>query len=561
MITDSRPTRIILSLLTAVFLVPSVAFSQETTVPRLLKFLQEGNANEQATAIRNLAALPVGDQRIAAINGLTALLDSEDPNVRVRSAYTLGYLASGNVDVAKELIELATDNDPQVRKTAIKSLIKIKAPSELTMPIWTKTLQGSDPDAIMQVIHSMAELGDEAIPALRNALKHSEAAYWALLVVSELGPNASSLMPEVLALIDHAQPEIQLQAIIALGKIKGDGAKVVPALVAALNRTDTTLASKYAICFALSEYPDQPAGAEALRATFQGATDVELKLLSGWSLLKVEPNTPLRSEAIQAVIAGLSAPQQRIRQLAVAALGDIKPGADGPSPLVLKAMTDAMRDSDPAVIRQVVDVVAQKGIDAMPVIKAGLANDVLRPVAIELTRRLGADAAPLVPQLIDILKQSEQPEQTREVAFALASVGPAASDAVEPLLARLQSEPAAVKYSVCYALGNIGAEKELVTPRLVAYLESDDEFLKLAAVWSLLKLHPEKDQFVAQSVPLLSAALKNDNEIVRIESAKTLGNLGAAASASLDDLKALSIDESSFVRQAAADAIRKIQAN
>ncbi|WP_417746786.1 HEAT repeat domain-containing protein [Rosistilla oblonga] len=555
-----RTCQALLALLILQTTLPSFAQAQATDVPSLLQELRQGTTEQQTAALKGLAGTPDGPARTAAINGLVKLLDSDKPALRARSAYALGYLADGNVDVAKALIPHATDNNPRVRNAVIKALIRIKAPRELTMPIWAKTLKSSDPETIMQVIHTMADLGGDAIPALRETLTHPDAAYWALLVVSEIGPDAAELTPELMELVDHAQPEVQLQAIIAIGKIQGDGEKIVPGLVKVL-KSDAPLAGKYAACFALSQYPEPKSGAEALEATLDEATDTELKLLAGWSLLTLNPESAKRPTALTAIISGLSSDQPRIRQLAVRALGDIKPGSDGPNPMVIQAMTKALQDSEPAVISQIVDVLADKGTAAMGVIKTGLANKSLRPLGIELARRLGPDAAPLVPDLIAAMKSSDDPEQVREIAFALASIGSAAQPASDVLVAQLSNDNRRVRYSACYALGSIGATSNSVLSELQQRLKCDDSFLQLSAAWSLLKLQPGDPKLVAQAVPLLTEALKFENEFVRLEAARTLGTLGKAAAGSVDQLKALQSDESSMVREAAAEAVQAIQGN
>ncbi|QDV67219.1 putative lyase [Rosistilla carotiformis] len=558
MSTALRTCRFLLALLIIQTSLTSVSLAQSPDVASLLNELRTGTSEQQSAAMKAIVAAPTGPARTAAIAGLVKLLDSDQPAVRGRSAYALGYLAEGNVDVAKALIPHATDSDQRVRNAVIKALIRIKAPRELTMPIWAQTLKSSDPETIMQVIHSMADLGGDAVPALRETLSHPEAAYWALLVVSEIGPDAAELTPELMELVDHAQPEVQLQAIIAIGKIQGDGQKIVPGLVKVL-RGDAPLAGKYAACFALSQYPEPTTGAAALEATLEDATDAELKLLAGWSLLTLNPNSDKRAAALTSIIAGLSSDQPRIRQLAIRALGNIKPGANGPNPVVIEAMSKALQDSEPAVISQVVDVLAAKGTAVLGVIKTGLSNKTLRPLAIELARRLGPDAAPLVPELITTMKSSDDPEQVREVAFALAAIGTAAKPASDVLVAELSNENRRVRYSACYALGSIGSDAKNVLTELTQRLGCDDPFLQLSAAWSLLKLQPGDPKLIAQAVPLLTGALQHENEFVRLEAARSLGTLGQAASGSVDQLKALESDESSMVRAAAAEAVAAIQ--
>ena len=61
------------------------------------------------------------------------------------------------------------------------------------------------------------------------------------------------------------------------------------------------------------------------------------------------------------------------------------------------------------------------------------------------------------------------------------------------------------------------------------------------------------------AVPLLIQGLdKDQNDLVRAECATALGELGSVGKGALPQLKALLGDESEIVRQAAADAVKKL---
>jgi HEAT repeat protein len=89
--------------------------------------------------------------------------------------------------------------------------------------------------------------------------------------------------------------------------------------------------------------------------------------------------------------------------------------------------------------------------------------------------------------------------------------------------------------------------------------QSNDDLLRLVSVWAILKIGPPSDQLTQAALPILSTALKNDREFVRIEAATALGELGRGAASVLPALESAANDASPAVRSAAASAIKKIK--
>jgi HEAT repeat protein len=60
-------------------------------------------------------------------------------------------------------------------------------------------------------------------------------------------------------------------------------------------------------------------------------------------------------------------------------------------------------------------------------------------------------------------------------------------------------------------------------------------------------------------VPALSAALRDKDKVVRMESAKALGRMGGAARAAVPALTAATKDSDDLVKRAAAQALEQVQ--
>jgi HEAT repeat protein len=80
------------------------------------------------------------------------------------------------------------------------------------------------------------------------------------------------------------------------------------------------------------------------------------------------------------------------------------------------------------------------------------------------------------------------------------------------------------------------------------------------ATWAGLKIKPADASRFEASIPLLRRALRGDREMVRLEAAVALGDIGPAAASAIPILELVSEEDSvRQVRDAAAAALEKIR--
>jgi HEAT repeat protein len=79
-------------------------------------------------------------------------------------------------------------------------------------------------------------------------------------------------------------------------------------------------------------------------------------------------------------------------------------------------------------------------------------------------------------------------------------------------------------------------------------------------LWALLKIRPGDEEIAKMAAPRLIAALDQPNAIARAEAAAALGELGEYAQPALERLKQLRDDSDPMVRDAATEAVRKLEA-
>jgi HEAT repeat protein len=202
---------------------------------------------------------------------------------------------------------------------------------------------------------------------------------------------------------------------------------------------------------------------------------------------------------------------------------------------------------------------------------AALDDPERRLIALELLAGIGPAATPVLGRLIGIL-QAADPAMSGDAALAIAAIGPDAASAVPDLMKMLADPPAAAasqseaavlgqrRFAAIYALGRIGPAAHEASARLRELAGSPEEFLATVATWASLKITPQDASLFESAVPLLRRAVRADREMVRLEAAVALGDIGAAAESAIPILELVSEDDASAaVRTAAAEALKKIR--
>src|SRR5207248_8506714 len=140
-----------------------------------------------------------------------------------------------------------------------------------------------------------------------------------------------------------------------------------------------------------------------------------------------------------------------------------------------------------------------------------------------------------VPELAAVARGSDAKLKV-EALFTIGAIGPGASAAVPAAVAALGDSDPQVQQTAAYAVGKIGPAAKDAVPGLKKLTSSNDVLLKMTAVWALLQIGPKSDDLVKMALPLLSAGLASQQEMVRVDAAMSLGQLGKAAVSALPAL-------------------------
>jgi HEAT repeat protein len=257
------------------------------------------------------------------------------------------------------------------------------------------------------------------------------------------------------------------------------------------------------------------------------------------------------------LVDGLKSDKPAIRLAALQALEGLSASAD----IVGPALVAALKDSDPQVASQAIDMLGSMGSQLTPEIVKALKTPSLREYALRIIYRFGGEAKSAVPELIELLKDPQlDPRIRRETHFVLGQIGLAAAPATPQLIAALGSDNERVRNSAIFAIGRIGPGAYEAAPALEKLAASDDEFLRIGCLWALVGVKPGDAALAERATPELIKGLSSEREMVRLEAARTLGALGPEAKVALPALRKFSEDANPAVAEAVVKAIAAIEA-
>jgi len=530
------------------WLLSAIAVAGEPSVADLIASLKNADETVRENAITQLGGM--GDKAAAAVAPLTETLQDKSANIRAHAAWALGQIGAPAQSSATALVALLKDSDAKVRGQAITALSKIHPDSHITLPEFIKLLEDADPAIRLRILNAITETGEAAVPALVKALKNDKAAYWACLVLRDIGPAAYGAVPALAEKLSAPQPEVRREAVLALAAIGSNAASAAPKIAALLEDEQLKAPATYA----LVRVGHVPADAEAkIRANVK-SQDKYLSTTSLWALAMIHSSDKqLRKEAAEALVEGLKSQDPLARVAAARALAALPPAPDITIPIFEKAFKDA----DDATIRHALDALAGLGPVAVPRLVEALKHPGVRIEVATMLGRMGVNAAPATEALAPLLLDKD-PSDDKYVLMALAKIGPGAKAAVPALIEVLKKGDSPELHGVIYALGSIGPDAASAAALIEPNLKSNDVTLALISAWALAKIQPTSAELAAKTVPVLTAGLSSPIPQLRQGAAEALAELGSLAKDAVPALQKALSDEEPAVRRAAVHAIRCI---
>ena len=513
----------------------------------------------------------IGEDAVSAIPTLIKLLQDEDPITVAQAAAAIRHIHADDerTDTQDQdaalyqaavapLVATTLHPDARARRAAVRAVQTLHADSETLAGLLAKVLADSDPAVILPALHTLADMGDEAVPVLIEALKVPGARYWAAVALAEIGTEAAPATDQLTMLAKDGEPEERMQAMLALAAIGPPATSAAPVLMEALSSDDGSL--RFAAVFALGSLR-----AEAADAVLHKAADDPddfLAEVAAWALAKIHPDdAEIRERALERLRAGLASELPKVRAASTSGLSDLAPLVDAAERRDLAAdFIRVLSDPDPSVGTRGGAALIRLGRDAVEPLTGQLANPDLRKAALEILASIGEDAADGVDKITNALSDDEGFVRG-EAAIALAAIGPRAAAAVPALQKILtnETEDSGTRYSAAYALGRIGSDAAPAMNALRELSDSADELMATVAVWAAIKIEPGNTEFFKTAMPRLRKALQAESDLARLEAAVALGEIGPHAKTAIPILEVVEEDDPvRAVRAAAAEALRKI---
>ena len=338
----------------------------------------------------------------------------------------------------KSLAQLLKDADETVRRQAVQAIGDIRPGPRVMVPLCVKLLEDPDPGVRLRVMNAIADAGARAVPGLIVALDNDKAAYWACLILRDIGPAARDAVPALTKKLQDKDPQVRREAILALASMGNEAESAVAAIAAAVKDEHTCGAATYA----LGRIGQIPADIEPTVKANTKSSDKVFSTASLWALARVHPDDKdLLRDAAEQLIPCMKDPDPMVRQTVAHALLSLPPAPEITMPIWAKVFQDA----DDATIHQALGAVVAQGAPAVPRLIDALKNQKARGYVIFALGQMGATAAPATNALAALVDDKD-PLIAQEAALSLAKIGPAAKGAV-PELAKVLAGGDAAKDS------------------------------------------------------------------------------------------------------------------
>jgi HEAT repeat protein len=521
----------------------------EPPIAELIAAATSGAEPSRIKAIDELAAQ--GEKAAPAVGPLIKLLVDSSTNVRAHAAHALGEIGAPAKPAAAALVSLVKDGDPTVRRQAIQAIAAIRPGPQVTIPLFVQLVEDPDPGVRQRVLQAVSEAGTVAIPGLIEALKHEKAAYWACLILRDMGPQAKAAVPALTALLKDPRVEIRREAALALGAMEADAAPAASQIAPLLDDEHV----QGAATFALGQIRQLPAGAEAKIRAHAKSQNKVLSTVSLWTLARVHPeDKPLAQEAAQQLVARLTDQDAFVRVAAARALSALQLDPEITFPIFERALATA----DEQTTRHALDALATLGPRAVPRLINALKHDTLRVQAAYTLGQIGPQAAEATQPLAGLVGDANS-KVASEAAMALAKIGPAAKASVPALVAALEKPECDSAHAIIYALGKIGPDASAAKPALVKRVTSDASLAVLAA-WAITQIDPRSSEVSSAALPALVAGLGDASPESRQMAVHALASINPLPPAAMASLEKAAQDTDPAVREAAAEALRTVRA-
>ncbi|QDV17077.1 putative lyase [Gimesia panareensis] len=484
--------------------------SAKSAVPALINVVKDGSVAARSEAI--IALGKIGPDAAAAVPELAKILRGYSVILKYNALQSLRQIGPQAKPAMKQISPLLESNNSYLKISAAWAAAKIdpdnKEILKQAIPILMEGLNVSINEVRNDAALALSQIGAPAVKPLLAELKHEHQAQHTdecrqiCDVLAQMGAGGESAIPTLLKIVDKVDdPSLVWRAAHALGNIRSQPDKVVPALTGLLTNESPIVRAHAAI--SLGDF-----GPEA-------------------------------RSAVPALTKLLADPELNVKLDAATALGAIGPAA---APAVPE-LASAMQAGPVALTLTSASALAGIGDASVPALNKMLKDDSpLKLLAVHVLGEIGAASKDSVPELLKLLG-SPDPEVKNTAITSLGEIGPAAKAAEPALLEILKTSEGKTRNAAVFALSKIGSEKAIPLIKKYAAAPGDDERLQLVCAWALVRNNPHDPETVKAALPGLTKALSDERPLVRREAANAISLMGPQAKSAIPALTAVLKEE------------------
>ena len=452
--------------------------SASRTVPVLIEGLKSDDEEIAGEAIRALAVIGK-----PAVKSVVELVGDHQSQACMNACEALAAMGSDGESAVQPLIEVAKSTDPQMRWHAVHALGQIGPAAKPAVPVLIGYLNDKDMHLAYVCEQSLMQIGKPSVPSLIEGLKDEKRRALIIHILGGMSADASEAVPQLASYLSSDSPELQREAVLALGAIGGDAKSKSADILKLLNNSKFPFRETAA--YALGRLKSAEA-VPTLKKTLEVSDNPVLQLASVWALVQIDPtNEEYVKLAIPQLVTALDNKRPQIRLEAARTLAQLGPKSKSAVPALQKKLTD----EDPDVRRESLAALAEIGTEssaAVPdIVKlADKDGTEIRPLACYALGRIGPAAKSAVPLLNRLIASSNSHEQA-VAAWALVNIAPD-KESIEkaiPLLAAtvMNSHNPRARLEAVKTLGKIGSGSEIAAQAIKEGVNDPDENVRKVA--------------------------------------------------------------------------------
>ncbi|MEL6109370.1 MAG: HEAT repeat domain-containing protein, partial [Planctomycetota bacterium] len=288
---------------------------------KLLPLLEDANGRVRVAAAKSLGA--TGNAQ-AAVPLLDSLRNDPELAVRANAAASLLELRPRDASIGETLVEAMLNEDEPIGLAVIRSLANCQAKQVDRANLLGRALPQAKPVFASELISHLVEMDESGMQALIRSLDQPGSNYWAVVALSDFGPQAKSASDKLAELLEESTPDVQTEILLTLANIRSVNEHVSNAVGQQLVSDQDGV--RYAATLAAVRLGLKGDAIEARLQANATSNDKVLALVSSFALAKLNPHdVALGKRVLSSLVAAVRSGDERLKPLAQQAIAELRP--------------------------------------------------------------------------------------------------------------------------------------------------------------------------------------------------------------------------------------------